>query len=56
VTKTPAKTLAPSTATATGADAIAPKARAKPATKVSTPADGSVAASTPLKSLQQRPT
>ena len=40
VTKTPAKTLAPSTATATGADAAAPKARAKPATKVSSSADG----------------
>ena len=48
MTKTPAKTLASSTATATGADA-APKARAKPATKVSSPADGSAAASSPLK-------
>jgi DnaK suppressor protein len=48
VTKTPAKTLAPSTATATGADAIAPKARAKPATKVSSSADGTAAAA-PLK-------
>jgi DnaK suppressor protein len=49
VTKTPAKTLAPSTATATGADAAAPKARAKPATKVSSSADGNAPASTPLK-------
>jgi DnaK suppressor protein len=49
VTKTPAKTLAPSTATATGADAAAPKPRAKPATKVSSSADGDAPASTPLK-------
>jgi DnaK suppressor protein len=49
VTKTPAKTLAPSTATAAGTDAAAPKARAKTATKVSPPADGPAAASTPLK-------
>ena len=49
MTKTPAKTLAPSTATATDADAAASKTRAKPATKVSSPADGSTAASTPLK-------
>jgi DnaK suppressor protein len=49
VTKTPAKTLAPSTATATGSDSAASKARAKPATKVSSPADGAAAASTPLK-------
>jgi DnaK suppressor protein len=49
VTKTPAKTLAPTTATATDADTVAPKARSKPATKVSPPADGSIAASTPLK-------
>ena len=49
MTKTPAKTLAPSTATAAGTDAAAPKARAKTATKVSPPADGPAAASTPLK-------
>ena len=49
MTKTPAKTLAPSTATATGADAAAPKSRAKPATKVSSSADGDAPASTPLK-------
>jgi len=49
VTKTPAKTLAPSTATATGADLAAPKSRAKPATKVSSSADGDAPASTPLK-------
>ena len=49
MTKTPAKTLAPNTAPAIGEDAVAPKARAKPATKVSSPADGSAAASTPLK-------
>ena len=49
MTKTPAKTLAPSTATATGADAAAPKARAKPATKVSSSADGNAPAGTPLK-------
>ena len=49
MTKTPAKTLAPSTATATGADAAAPKTRAKPATKVSSSADGDAPASTPLK-------
>jgi DnaK suppressor protein len=49
VTKTPAKTLAPSTATAAGDDAAAPKARAKTATKVSPPADGPAAASIPLK-------
>ena len=49
MTKTPAKTLAPSTATATGADAAAPKARAKPATKVSSSADGNASAGTPLK-------
>ena len=49
MTKTPAKTLAPSTATADGADAAATKARAKPAPKVSSPADGAAAASTPLK-------
>ena len=49
MTKTPAKTLAPSTATATGADASAPKSRAKPATKVSSSADGDAPASTPLK-------
>ena len=48
MTKTPAKTLATSTATASGAAAAAPKARAKPATKVSSPADGAAAA-TPLK-------
>jgi len=44
VTKTPAKTLATSTATASGAATAAPKARAKPATKVSSSADGSAAA------------
>lgn len=44
MTKTPAKTLATSTATAPGAAAAAPKARAKPATKVSSSADGSAAA------------
>ena len=49
MTKTPAKTQAPSTATATGEDAAAPKARAKPATKVFSSADGSAPASTPLK-------
>ena len=49
MTKTPAKTLAPSTATASSADTAAPKARAKPATKVSSSADGSAPASTPLK-------
>jgi DnaK suppressor protein len=48
VTKTPAKTLAPSTATADDADAAATKSRTKPATKVSSPADGPAAA-TPLK-------
>jgi DnaK suppressor protein len=48
VTKTPAKTLAPSTATAGGADAAATKTRAKPATKVSSSAGGAAAA-TPLK-------
>ena len=48
MTKTPAKTLAPSTATADGADTAATKSRAKPATKVSSPADGAAAA-TPLK-------
>ena len=48
MTKTPAKTLASSTATADGADAAATKSRAKPATKVSSPADGAAAA-TPLK-------
>jgi DnaK suppressor protein len=46
VTKTPAKTLASSSAP--DADA-APKARAKPATKVASPADGAAAASPPLK-------
>jgi DnaK suppressor protein len=49
VTKTPAKTLAPSTATETGEDASAPTPRAKPATKVSSSADGDAPASTPLK-------
>ncbi len=49
MTKTPAKTLAPSTATADGAHDAAPKTRAKPASKVSSSADGSAAASTPLK-------
>ena len=44
MTKTPAKTLATSTATASGAAAATPKARAKPATKVSSSADGSAAA------------
>jgi DnaK suppressor protein len=48
VTKTPAKTLATSTASAGGADAAAPKTRAKPATKVSSSADGTAAAA-PLK-------
>jgi len=48
VTKTPAKTLATSTATAGGAQAAAPKTRAKPATKVSSSADGA-AAPAPLK-------
>jgi len=48
VTKTPAKTLATSTASAGGADAAAPKTRAKPATKVSSSAGGAAAA-TPLK-------
>jgi DnaK suppressor protein len=48
VTKTPAKTLAASTDTAGGADAAATKARAKPATKVSSSAGGAAAA-TPLK-------
>ena len=48
MTKTPAKTLASSTATADGADAAATKSRAKSATKVSSPADGAAAA-TPLK-------
>ena len=49
MTKTPAKTLAPSTATAAGADSAASKARAKPATKVSSPADGAAPASSSLK-------
>ena len=49
MTKTPAKPLATSTATASGAAAAAPKARAKPATKVSSPADGDAVAGTPLK-------
>jgi DnaK suppressor protein len=49
VTKTPAKTLAPSTATADDADVSASKARAKGASKVSSPADGTPAASTSLK-------
>ena len=49
MTKTPAKTLDPSTATASRADAAAPKARAKATTKVSPPADGSSAANLPLK-------
>ena len=49
MTKTPAKTTAPSTATTDGTDDAAPKARAKTATKVSSPADGSIAANTPLK-------
>lgn len=48
MTKTPAKTLATSTATAGGAEAAAPKTRAKPATKVSSSADGA-AAPAPLK-------
>ena len=48
MTKTPAKTLASSTATADGADAAATKSRAKSTTKVSSPADGAAAA-TPLK-------
>ena len=48
VTKTPAKTLASGTATAGGGDAAATKARAKPATKVSSSAGGAAAA-TPLK-------
>ena len=48
MTKTPAKTLATSTASAGGADAAAPKTRAKPATKVSSSADGTAAAA-PLK-------
>ena len=48
MTKTSAKTLAPSTAAVADADAPAPKARAKATTKVSSPADGN-AASTPLK-------
>ncbi|MCK9689081.1 RNA polymerase-binding protein DksA [Scleromatobacter humisilvae] len=48
MTKTPAKTLASSTATADGADTAATKSRAKSATKVSSPADGAAAA-TPLK-------
>jgi DnaK suppressor protein len=48
VTKTPAKTLATSTASAGGAHAAAPKTRAKPATKVSSSADGTAAAA-PLK-------
>ena len=43
MTKTPAKTLASSTATASGAAAAAPKAKAKPATKVSPSADGAAA-------------
>jgi DnaK suppressor protein len=54
VTKTPAKTLAPSTDTATGTDAAAPKPRAKPATKVSSSADGDAPASTPLKKPSAR--
>ena len=49
MTKTPAKTLAPSTATAAGADAAAPKSRAKATTKVSSPADSSTAANSSLK-------
>jgi DnaK suppressor protein len=49
VTKTPAKTLAPSTATAAGADAAAPKSRAKATTKVSSPADSSTTANSSLK-------
>ena len=49
MTKTSAKTLAPSTASASGAGAAAPKARAKPATKVSSSADGSTAAGPSLK-------
>ena len=49
MTKTPAKTLAPSTATAAGADAAAPKSRAKATTKVSPPADSNTAANSPLK-------
>ena len=48
MTKTSAKTVAPSTAAAAGADAPATKARAKASTKGSSPADGD-AASTPLK-------
>jgi DnaK suppressor protein len=47
VTKTPAKTLASSTATADGADTAATKSRAKSATKVSSSSDGAAAA--PLK-------
>ncbi len=49
MTKTPAKTLAPSTAPAAGAEAAAPKSRAKAVGKVSSPADGAPAADTPLK-------
>ena len=48
MTKTPAKTLASSTATADGADTAAPKSRAKSATKVASSSDG-VAAAAPLK-------
>jgi hypothetical protein len=51
VTKTPAKTLASSAAPTTDSvsEAGPPKARTKPATKVSSPADGPAAAGTPLK-------
>ena len=50
MTKTSAKTPASSTATADGAAAAAPKARAKPAaTKVSSPAEDSPAAAPSLK-------
>ena len=49
MTKTSAKTPASSTATASGAAAAAPKARAKPATKVSSSADGNTAAAPSLK-------
>jgi DnaK suppressor protein len=50
VTKIPAKTLATSAAPTTESEAVAPKARAKPATKASSPADdGPAAADTPLK-------
>ena len=53
MTKTPAKTLAPGAATAGGADPAATKARAKPATKVSSSAVGATAANSPSRSLHK---